>query len=444
MPTAERFLMLLAVFVLSTAAITTGQPVDLDATRQTQAVSDEFVHDLRIAFMKQRRELRRAHEAEGEPLRAMIDEQLSEIEPEQLSVDQITALMRSYVIQSWSRFDEVVDRLDAVAQQPTTDGARAATALLYLCGDAAYDEQHVEYAKQFFTHPKLGDIAHSEEMWYATRSLSRLSDAKIGRLKEHLPLITKSISEDAEIMAMIHFAPMLELLLQTENNAASDASEQMRVAMLDAMTHALESDRPKSANDLRNLKRHIAYFDGAYLRGQLLGSQVPEMNILWSSEPEIESFEDVQGHVVVLDFWATWCGPCVASFPNVQELLDHYAGYPVRVVGVTSLQGRHIGPGRTVIDTADDPQAEFELMEEFIEQREITWPIVFTEQNVFNPDFMVNGIPHVAIIDTKGVVRYRGLHPMAPLSEKTAKIDALLAEAGITPPSPPRSINEVE
>jgi hypothetical protein len=67
----------------------------------------------------------------------------------------------------------------------------------------------------------------------------------------------------------------------------------------------------------------------------------------------------------------------------------------------------------------------------------IDWTIVFSEQEVFNPDYGVNGIPHVTILDADGFVRHSDLHPADPMHEKCAKIDALLRKQGKTPPPAP-------
>src|SRR5690606_23358102 len=113
-----------------------------------------------------------------------------------------------------------------------------------------------------------------------------------------------------------------------------------------------------------------------------------------------------------LDFWATWCGPCVASFPQVRELAAHYEGYPVEIVGVTSLQGKtffEAGPEDT--PTAE---AEHEAMHRYMKERDITWTVAFSEQEVFNPEYGVRGIPHVVIIDPAGKIVHRDLHPASP------------------------------
>src|SRR4030095_15566093 len=46
-------------------------------------------------------------------------------------------------------------------------------------------------------------------------------------------------------------------------------------------------------------------------------------------------WEQLQGKVVVLEFWATWCGPCVATIPHMNELADQFKGEPVQFVALT-------------------------------------------------------------------------------------------------------------
>lgn len=165
-------------------------------------------------------------------------------------------------------------------------------------------------------------------------------------------------------------------------------------------------------------------------RDALVGSVAPELNFTWSSGPAIKKLSDLRGKVVVLDFWATWCGPCVASFPQVRELTAHYAGSDVVVLGVTSLQGNIMGLEPARIDTRNDPAKEKELMKTYIKAKDITWTVVFSEEPVFNEAYGVTGIPHMAIVAPDGKVRHTGMHPAEPHASKVAKIDALLKEFG--------------
>ena len=173
----------------------------------------------------------------------------------------------------------------------------------------------------------------------------------------------------------------------------------------------------------------------------LVGNPAPEINFTWaSSEEALKSLADRRGKVVVLDFWATWCGPCVGTFPNVRQLVEHYDGYPVEVIGVTSLQGATWFGGERGKVEAATPEEEYAQMKDYLPAKDITWTVAFGEQDVFNPDYGVRGIPHVVIIDPEGVLRHRGLHPAEPLKDKVEKINAILKDFDL--PVPERAVPE--
>jgi thiol-disulfide isomerase/thioredoxin len=189
----------------------------------------------------------------------------------------------------------------------------------------------------------------------------------------------------------------------------------------------------------QNAKKVIASLDRAAAAeaaaAALVGAAAPELDFIWSSKEGLANLSDLRGQVVVLDFWATWCGPCVSSFPQVRELTAHYADSPVAVVGVTSLQGAVMGLEAKPINTKGDPEREMALMKDYMKAKEITWTVVFSEQPVFNEDYGIQGIPYVAIIAPDGTVRHTGLHPASPLAEKTEKIDAILREFKLPVPA---------
>ena len=167
----------------------------------------------------------------------------------------------------------------------------------------------------------------------------------------------------------------------------------------------------------------------------LEGKPAPELVLdAWIGDET--SLEKLRGKVVVVDFWATWCGPCVASFPDVAELVKYFDGYDVVFLGVTSPQKRVFFRDERGRQDAEDFAAECKMMADYKKSMGMTWPIVMTKQNVFNPDFAIEGIPHVAIIGADGKVAYNGMHPAGDPAEKVEKINGLLEKAGKKTPGP--------
>ena len=73
-------------------------------------------------------------------------------------------------------------------------------------------------------------------------------------------------------------------------------------------------------------------------------------------------------------------------------------------------------------------------MPEYMKKKEITWPVVFSKQDVYNPDYGVEGIPHLTIIAPNGKVSSNKLHPSDGQREVIEKIDGLLGEFGLRAP----------
>ena len=411
----------------------TNPPQD---TSSTPTYRNEEVLAVLDAYELRKEELSTGGSIKLEDYERLQEEALGNLRVDQLTIEQLTLVEPFGILFYKSRRDDVIAALEPYYDDDSVDGAAAVVLLLGIQGAVVPDfvpehELQQRLLQRTLSHPALIEAAQAglaNSLFAAIRDVSdpALWKAHQSEILALQPLLSETMPLGATRGLLQYYE------LAKEMGVEATRLNQIRDQVVRVARHFLErtTQEPKllQPRQLESLQALVQRLEGAAEQGRLLGQMAPVLDILWSSDSAIESLEDLRGKVVILDFWATWCGPCIATFPQVRELRDHYLGAPVVILGVTSLQGTHIDPEHGAIETKDDPEHEFELMDEYLGKKDITWPVVFTEQPVFNPDYGVNGIPHVAILDPAGVVRYNDLHPADPLQDKVAKIDTLLRE----------------
>jgi thiol-disulfide isomerase/thioredoxin len=361
---------------------------------------------------------------------------------------------------------EVHDRLLRLAEEKTVEGAASAIlAAEFLPYPATPTRELMEKMNkdrneaifEATKHPAFADALKTDVgvqflQTVATMDGEEVAGRPIWNLVEQAIPGTATPKELSKISGVIntaadpeaHVAPEQLEAIRTKLVALTESTKAAAMVTDVADADAEKAAKKVEARDrvVKSIEGRLDLLNGAFAKGELLGHKSPAFTFEWSSgDTKLSTLEDLKGKVVVLDFWATWCGPCVGSFPQVRDLTAHYAGYPVVVLGVTSVQGFHYkrsleeGFKPEQVDTKGEPEKEMALMKDFMKDMNMTWTVAFSKQNVFNPEFGVNGIPHVAIIDPNGVVRYRGLHPASDPVKKHEMIDGLLKEFKL--PTPP-------
>jgi non-specific serine/threonine protein kinase/serine/threonine-protein kinase len=101
----------------------------------------------------------------------------------------------------------------------------------------------------------------------------------------------------------------------------------------------------------------------------------------------------LKGKVVLIDFWATWCGPCTAETPNLISVYNEFKGKGFEIIGIS-------------LDT------DHEKLNDYLEKNKIQWPNYYdgkSWKSEISSRFGIHGIPEIILIDREGIVREIGL-----------------------------------
>ena len=247
----------------------------------------------------------------------------------------------------------------------------------------------------------------------------------VAKLEEN-PNDTKSIS-----MYLSKMSSSISPLTRTEPDKAEKMFNSAK-DFLSALKEKAEEDSAKAmlnraSQSMASLERRIE--TGKRLKA-LVGQDAAPLEVeAWvNGDPLTDS--DLKGKVVMLDFWAVWCGPCIATFPHLREWHEKYADKGLEIIGLTRYYqytwdeeaGRAKRAGK---DEEVTPEQEHEMLVKFAEQHNLHHRFAIQKDRSISDFYAVSGIPHVVVIDQQGKIR---MFRIGSGKQNAEDIDNLLQE----------------
>ena len=156
---------------------------------------------------------------------------------------------------------------------------------------------------------------------------------------------------------------------------------------------------------------------------KLMGEFAPELASIDQWFPgQPQTLSNMRGKVILLDFWATWCGPCLAAFPSLTEWHETFQKDGLEILGVTKYTGEAEG-------FSVDKPTEIEFLKRFRKAHRLPYNFVVAKDNTNQTAYGAGSIPTTVLIDRKGIVRYVETGTSRSREEEIRQeIEKLLAE----------------
>lgn len=201
-------------------------------------------------------------------------------------------------------------------------------------------------------------------------------------------------------VVVLVFAGAVIAYTQLSANSTSDSPETTAIVIAstkestDSTASGEEStaaDNESSSDSASSADSESSVTSLSAMEGTAVGNLAYDFT-LTNYAGENVTLSDLRGKIVILNFWASWCGPCQSEMPGFQVMQEKITG-----------QGDKADTVFLTVNLADGQRETRDTAQAFLDENGYTFPVVFDKGDVAN-QYMITGIPSTFVLDKDGII----------------------------------------